>query len=206
MKSMLTSIACRLVAALALSTLVIAPALAQDAPAAGDQPQQQAAAPRKPVTPTVMKTFGGWDVRCYPVSSPAPCDMWEAIAFKNGGQLAVSISIVYVPSQDAHLLQLIVPLGVDFAAKAKIMTDTFTSDAFPYHHCDRIGCYIVVPQGNAVVDALKDQQAMKVRVTQFRGKSIDLAVPLKGFADAHSAMVELAKQKAANPAPASPSP
>jgi invasion protein IalB len=198
---MFPTIARRLSAALAVSLLAAAPVLAQDAP---DQAQQSA--PRKPITPTVMKTFGGWDVRCYPVSSPAPCDMWEAIAFKKGGQLAVSISIVYVPSQDNHLLQLIVPLGVDLAARAKVVTDTYTSDAWPYHHCDRIGCYIVVPQGNAVVEALKDQAAMKVRVTQFRGKSIDLAVPLKGFSDAHNAMVELAKQKAANPPAASGSP
>jgi invasion protein IalB len=201
---MLSSLARRLSVGLAVFALAAAPVLAQDAP---DQAQQQQqAAPRKPVAPTVMKTFGGWDVRCYPVSSPAPCDMWEAIAFKKGGQLAVSISIVYVPSQDNHLLQLIVPLGVDLAARAKVVTDTYTSDAMPYHHCDRIGCYVVVAQGNTVVEALKDQAAMKVRVSQFRGKSIDLAVPLKGFAEAHNAMVELAKQKAANPPAASGSP
>jgi invasion protein IalB len=190
----MSSIARRLSLALAVSAFAAMPAVAQDAP---DQAQQQAA-PRKPMTPTVMKTFGGWDVRCYPVSSPAPCDMWEAIAFKKGGQLAVSISIVYVPSQDNHLLQLIVPLGVDFAARAKVVTDTYTSEGLTYHHCDRIGCYIVVGQGNSVIDALKDQAEMKVRVTQFRGKTVDLAVPLKGFGDAHSAMVELAKQKASS--------
>jgi len=121
MKRMLSSAARHFAAALTVCVLAASPVLAQDAPS-GDQPQQQQAAPRKPVTPTVMKTFGGWDVRCYPVSSPAPCDMWEAIAFKKGGQLAVSISIVYVPSQDSHLMQLIVPLGVDLASGAKVMT------------------------------------------------------------------------------------
>ncbi len=204
MKPMLSSLSHHFAAALAVSVLTATPVLAQDAPS-GDQSQQQAA-PRKPITPTVMKTFGGWDVRCYPVSSPAPCDMWEAIAFKRGGQLAVSISIVYVPSQDTHLLQLIVPLGVDLAAGSKVATDTYTSDAMKYHHCDRIGCYIVVQQGNPVVEALNNQNAMKVRVTQFRGKSIDLNVPLKGFGEAHAAMVEFAKQKASSAAPASGSP
>jgi invasion protein IalB len=198
------SLARNIAAALAFAALGVAPALAQDAPDQGQQQQQ--AAPRKPITPTVMKTFGGWDVRCYPVSSPAPCDMWEAIAFKKGGQLAVSLSIVYVPSQDTHLLQLIVPLGVDLAAGGKVVTDTYTSDAFKYHHCDRIGCYMVVPQGNPVVEAFNNQDSMKVRVTQFRGKTIDLNVPLKGFGEAHAAMVELAKQKATNAPPAGSSP
>jgi len=201
MKRMLSSVARHLAAALTVCTLAASPVLAQDAPADA-QPQQQRAAPQKPVTPTVLKTFGGWDVRCYPVSSPAPCDMWEAIAFKKGGQLAVSISIVYVPSQDAHLMQLIVPLGVDLASGAKVMTGSFTSETIRYHHCDRIGCYLVVPQGNPIVEALNGQGAMKVRVTQFRGKSIDLNVPLNGFGEAHTAMVEFAKQKATNPSPA----
>jgi len=205
MKRMLSSVARYFAAALTVCVLAASPVLAQDAPS-GDQQQQQQAAPRKPVTPTVMKTFGGWDVRCYPVSSPAPCDMWEAIAFKKGGQLAVSISIVYVPSQDSHLMQLIVPLGVDLASGAKVMAGSFTSETIKYHHCDRIGCYLVVPQGNPIVEALNSQDAMKVRVTQFRGKSIDLNVPLKGFGEAHSAMVEFAKQKATNAPAASGSP
>ena len=192
----LRSIACAFAATLAVAAVGSA-ASAQDDSA----PQSQA--PRKPVTPTTMKTFAGWDVRCYPVQTPAPCDMWEAIAFKKGGQLAVSVSIVYVPSRDEHLLQFVVPLGIDLSKGAKLVTDSYTSEMWRYHHCDRIGCYVIVPQGNAIVDALKGQASMKVRVVQFHGKSFDLSVPLKGFDEAHASMVELAKQKAASkPAPA----
>lgn len=165
-------------------------ALAQD---------QQQQAPRKPITPTTVKTFSGWDVRCYPVQTPAPCDMWEAIAFKKGGQLAVSVSVVYIPSRDAHMLQFVVPLGTDLAQGAKLITDSYTSETWHFHHCDRIGCYIIVQDGNQVVDALKGRDNVKVHVTQFRGKGIDLTVPLKGFDEAHAALVEVAKQKATTP-------
>lgn len=185
------------VAAMAVYGLGSCPAWAQESQSA-DQQQAQ----RKPISPTVMKTFGGWAVRCYPVSTPAPCDMWEATAFKKGGQLAVSISIVYVPSRAEHLLQLVVPLGVDLAQGTKIAADDFTSDVWRFHHCDRIGCYVVVPEGNPVVDALMKESEIKVRVVQFRGKSIDLTVPLKGFAEAHASMVELAKQKTSGSVPA----
>jgi invasion protein IalB len=122
--------------------------------------------------------------------------MWEAVAFKKGGQLAVSVSIVYVPSQDRHLLQFVVPLGIDIPKGAKLVTDSYTSEVWHFHHCDRIGCYIIVPDGSAVVDGIKGQSAMKIHVSQFRGKPVDLNVPLKGFDDAHAAMVDLAKQKA----------
>lgn len=193
-------------AALAIAAFGTA-ALAQND---GGQQQQ----PRKQMTPTTMKTFAGWDVRCYPVQTPAPCDMWEAIAFKKGGQLAVSVSIVYVPSRDEHLLQFVVPLGIDLTKGAKVKTDAYTSEAWHYHHCDRIGCYVIVPQGNPVVDAIKSQSKMKVEVVQFRGKAIDLDVPLKGFNEAHNSLVELARQKTGGnnaaapvqdePAPANP--
>ena len=121
------------------------------------------------------------------------------IAFKKGGQLAVSVSVVYIPSRDAHMLQFVVPLGTDLAQGAKLITDSYTSEAWHFHHCDRIGCYIIVQDGNQVVDALKGRDSVKVHVTQFRGKGIDLTVPLKGFDEAHSALVEVAKQKATTP-------
>ena len=177
-------------AALALVALAVSPVLAQDA-------AQQAA--KKAAGPQVMKTFNGWDVRCFPVSTPAPCDVWEAIAFKKGGNLAVSVSVVYVPSQNRHLMQFIVPLGVDVQKGAKLIAGTTTSDMLPFHHCDRVGCYFGVSDGNALVNAMNSQQVLKVQVSQFRGKAIDLSVPLKGFAEAHTAMVQFATQRAAKP-------
>jgi invasion protein IalB len=189
-------------AAFVAFALAVTPVLAQDAQ---DQsaPQQQ---PAKRQGPQVMKTFGGWDVRCFPVSTPAPCDMWEAVAFKKGGTLAVSASIVYVPSQDRHLVQFIVPLGIDFAKGARLVAGSYTSEMIPFHHCDRIGCYFGVGNANALVDAIRSQNSLKVRLTQYRGKSADLDVPVKGFNDAHAMMVDLAKQKAGKPASAPEAP
>ena len=188
-----------LAATLAALAFAATPVVAQEnAPAA----QQQA--PKKPQGPTIMKTFGGWDVRCYPVSSPAPCDVWEAIAFKKSNQLAASVSVVYVPSRDEFLMQFIVPLGVDLPKGVKLLADNFTSPVLPFHHCDRIGCFVGVGGGNEIVNALKGQDMMKIHVAFFRGKSVDIGVPLKGFTDARNEMVELAKQKAVSAAPASP--
>lgn len=185
-----------LAALLTLSALSAMPALAQDSAA----PAQQQA-PKKPVGPTIMKTFGGWDVRCYPVASPAPCDIWEAIAFKKSNRLAASVSVVFVPSRNEYLMQFIVPLEVDLAKGVKIMAGNFTSPTLPFHHCDRIGCFVGVAGGNAIVEALKNQSTMKIHVSFFRGKPVDIGVPLKGFSEARAEMAELAKQKATTQAP-----
>lgn len=186
-------------AALAVAAFGAVPALAQ-----GDsQPAQQQAA-KKPVGPTIMKTFGGWDVRCYPVSTPAPCDAWEAIAFKKSKQLAASVSVVYVPMRDEYLMQFIVPLDVDLSKGANVIAGAYTSPALPYHHCDRIGCFIAVAGASPVVDKLKGQKTMKIHVAFFRGKVVDIGVPLAGFDQARAAMVELARQKAVAPKPQEP--
>src|ERR1700753_563916 len=67
---------------------------------------------RAPMTPTDNKQFGDWMVRCYPVSSPSPCDMFELLANKANHQRILSISIAYIPSSDRHVIQIAVPLGV----------------------------------------------------------------------------------------------
>lgn len=187
-----------LAAFLTAFALSAAPALAQDdAPTAPQQQQQQAA--KKPITPSIMKSFSGWDVRCYPVATPAPCDVWEAIGFKKSNRLAASVSIVYIPSRDEYLMQLIVPLELDLTKGLKIVAGGFTSPVLPFHHCDRIGCFVGVAGSNAIIEALKNQSTMKLHLEFYRGKAMDIAVPLNGFAEAKAEMVTLAKQKAATP-------
>jgi len=187
-----------LAALLTVFVLSATPALAQDDAQAA--PAQEQPAAKKPMTPSVMKSFSGWDVRCYPVSTPAPCDVWEAIGFKKSNRLAASVSIVYIPSRDEYLMQLIVPLGLDLAKGLKIVSGSFSSPVLPFHHCDRIGCFVGVAGSNAIINALKNQSTMKLHVEFYRGKSMDIGVPLKGFQDARAEMVTLAKQKATTPA------
>lgn len=183
-----------LLAAAATLSLGLVPALAQQG---GQQP-------RKPQGPTVVKSFNGWDVRCFQASSPIPCDVWEATAFKNTGVVAVSVSVAYMPSRDANFIEFVVPLQADLQKGARIVAGSFTSPALKFHHCERVGCYLVVQDGNAIVDAMKHQPQMKIRLTKFHGQTADLDVPLKGFGEAHAAMVELAKQKQSGGGAAAP--
>ncbi|MBV8976644.1 MAG: invasion associated locus B family protein [Alphaproteobacteria bacterium] len=174
--------------------------------ASGALAQQEA--PRKPVTPTTIKTVGGWDVRCYPVQSLAPCEMWEAVAFKGTTQLAASLSIVYIPARDSYAVQIVLPFGMDFSKGARLAAGDYTSEVLHFERCERIGCLVAMRDGNGAADALRGQAAVKVKVTWFHGKSMDITVPLKGYDEARSALVEAAKQKAAKPdaSAAAPSP
>jgi invasion protein IalB len=187
--------------ALALALLSVG-AAAQTPPAPGGRPA--------PVTPSETKQFGDWLVRCYPVSTPSPCDMFQLLANKQSQSRILSISIAYVPSSDKHVIQVAVPLGVSLAKGLLVTSDTYTSPLLHYRRCDRGGCYIEMLMQNDVVNALGGGTTAKVTVYGAGGKGFDIPFSLKGFADAHGAMTDLARKKTgkggAEPAPAAPAP
>jgi invasion protein IalB len=187
-----------LLSGLALAALVSGTALAQ-APAApaGSAPSGQ----------PEVKTIGDWAVRCYPMQSASPCDMFQQQNDAKSQQRILALSIAYIPHLDRHAIQISVPLGVAVAPGVVIHTGTFSSPAMPYRRCDRGGCYVEMLIDNATVDQLSHGgDSAMVKITADDGKNYDLKVSLNGFAAAHDQMAELAKQKAKAPPPAAAAP
>jgi len=191
MKSMRASIA----GAVALGLLSVGAALADPAPGA-------------PLQPSETKTFGDWTVRCYPIASPSPCDMYELLANKQNNQRVMSLSIAYMPSGDKHVIQIAVPLGILIPKGLVIESDTFTSQALHYRRCDRGGCYVEMLFDNGAVNALGTATGpAKIKIVADSGKVFEIPFSLNGYADAHGAMVDLARKKTAGKpaeAPAAP--
>ncbi len=171
----------------ALFLAVAAPALAQTAP-------QQPARPAAPLEPNETKVVGDWMVRCFPVKSPSPCDMFELLADKKSGRRLMSFSIAYIPSQDRHAIQIALPLGVALAKGVFITSDSYNSPQMRYRRCDRMGCYVEGLIDNASIDALsRSPSGAKVKFSAYGGQTIDLPFSLKGFVEAHSTMSDMAK-------------
>jgi invasion protein IalB len=160
----------------------------------------QAAAPPQagaPLTPTDVKPVGDWTVRCFPVASTSPCDMYEELDDKNTRQRVLGVSIAYVPSSDRHVAQIAVPLGVAIASGAIIKTDSYTSPKMPFRRCDREGCYVELLLPQDIINSLaKSGPEAAVNIVADGGKSFALRFSLNGFAGAHDSMSTLAKQKA----------
>jgi len=182
-----------LASGLMLAGMAAAWAAPAPAPAAA-KPQADANAP------TDVQQIGDWTVRCFPVASTSPCDMYEQLDDKNTHQRVLSISIAYVPSANRHAIQIAVPLGVAIPKGAVIVTDNFTSPALPYRRCDRGGCYVERILDNNAIDSLsKSGPEARVKIVGDNGKTFQLRFSLNGFAKAHDAMAALAKQKAKSP-------
>ncbi|HVZ70720.1 MAG TPA: invasion associated locus B family protein [Rhizomicrobium sp.] len=162
--------------------------------------QAQAAPPK----PDVSKQVGDWLVRCYPVQSPSPCDMFELLAQKKTGNRVMSISLAYAPKAGKYVVQIAVPLGVELKKGLVIKAGEYASPAMQFRRCDRGGCYVEGLTDTGLMDALaQNGEAGKATISSTEGRSLDISFSLRGFGDARNQMVELARQKAANP-PAQP--
>jgi invasion protein IalB len=184
-------------AAAVLTAGLALPAFAQDA-----QPDAQAQAPAQPQagqpsTPTDVKPIGDWTVRCFPVTSTSPCDMYEELEDKNSRQRVLGVSIAYDPSADRNVAQIAVPLGISIPSGLTLKTDSYQSPKLPYRRCDRAGCYVELILPNDVIGALsKSGPNGAINVVADNGKQFALRFSLNGFSGAHDAMSNLARTKA----------
>ena len=158
---------------------------------------QQADAPGGPGRPEI-KPVGDWFVRCFPIDSPSPCDMFQELDSPATKQRVLSISLAFVPSIDRHAIQIMVPLEIAIQKGITIKTDTFTSPLLKYRRCDRNGCYVETPVENSFVEALgrSGGEKGKVNIVADTGKTYALDFYLKGFSAAHDDMVSQARVKA----------
>jgi invasion protein IalB len=173
------------------AVLICGPALAQ-APAAQ--------APAKPE----QKQFDDWQVRCFPVQSPSPCDMFQEVGNQQRSQRILSISIAYVPGMDRYALQVAVPPGVALPKGLSLQTDSYTSPVMRYRRCDRDGCYVETGVDKTLIEGIAKSSPdgkAKVNISADSGKAVGITFYLKGFAAAHDDMVSEARAKAKSVSP-----
>ena len=168
---------------------------------------QEAPAPNAPAARPDVKTIGDWLVRCFPITSPSPCDMFQELEDQRTRQRILSFSIAHVPSLNRDGIQIGVPLEVSIPRGLFIVAGNYTSPNLKFRYCDRNGCFVQVPLDTPAIAALgKAGDEGKVRIFADGGKQYELRFSLKGFAGAHDDMVTQAKAKAKTPAPAAPAP
>jgi len=164
----------------------------------------QAQAPAAPPAPPEVKQVGDWQVRCFPVQSPSPCDMFQQQGDERTKQRILALSIAFDPLANMHLIQVVVPLGISVEPGVVIHSGSYTSKKMIYRRCDRAGCYVEAPLEASVIEGLSHAgDSAMVKIVADDGKKYDLKVPLNGFTAAHDSMAEQAKQKA-KPLPQAP--
>jgi invasion protein IalB len=157
--------------------------------------QAGAEAGATPGSPEVNRV-ADWMVRCFPVQSPSPCDMFQEQDAQNG-QRVLSLSMAFVPSMNRHAIQISVPLDISIPKGLVVQTDSYTSPVLKYRRCDRSGCYVEMAIENGLVEALaKSGDKGMIKIFADNGKGYTLNFSLKGFSAAHDDMVAKARAKA----------
>ena len=136
-------------------------------------------------------------MRCYPVKSVAPCDLYEDRVNKENGQRVLSFSLAYMPSGGRYIMAVTVPLGVSLEKGVVISGAAYTSPALPFRRCDGGGCYVEAAVPKDLVDQLaKLGSDVKIRVTPEGGQTFEFPFSFDGFTAAHDEMVASNKAKA----------
>ena len=152
----------------------------------------QATAP----VPTEVKVVGDWHLRCYQVSTPMPCSMQEILSQKGSDQAVLIITIAYNTQRKASVAQIGVPLGVSLANGLVILADDYTSPMLHFHRCSRNFCFVEALLPDEIVSALSHSTSGKIRITMDSdSKSYNVPFSLKGFSEAHDALIQISGQK-----------
>ena len=162
----------------------------------------QTAAARQPKPETTP--FGDWSMRCFPVQSPAPCDVFQASVQKQTHQRVMSTSIAYAPSRDLYAVQFVVPLGVAIAKGLGFEAGSFKVSGAPFRRCTREGCIVESPIDPKAIQAMTTARTASLKVTAYGGKELSLPLSLDGFPAALAAMKAAAREKAVTPSQPSP--
>ncbi len=150
----------------------------------------------------VNENYADWNVRCFQVKSIAPCDMVLVASNKDNGQRVLLVSIAYVPSKDAYVMQMIVPLGVALSKGMNLDAGAKPLAGVAFNRCERDGCYIEMPVPTETILALAGTKTTNISLTPYgRTDVIKLPLSLNGFGDALNKMKGYAKDKATNPPP-----
>jgi len=83
-----------------------------------------------------------------------------------------------------------------------LAADTFTSPVMHYTRCDIQGCYVQTMIDSETLSALGRATKAQLQIVFVDGRKIALPFSLDGFTAAHSALVDMARDKASKPAAA----
>ncbi len=147
------------------------------------------------------KKIGDFTVRCFPVKSVAPCDMFQERVNKDNGQRMVSFSLAYMPSGGRYILQLTVPLGISIEKGVVVAGGSYASPPLPYRRCDTSACFVEVLAPRELLDQFaKLGGNAEIRVVpDGAAKPVPFPFSFDGFSAALDDMMNSNKTRATAP-------
>jgi invasion protein IalB len=177
-----------------ISALGAAPVFAQPA-----TPAKPAGAP-----PVSTKAFDDWLVRCPTAPQPMPCDAVQLLVEPKSKQRVLSISVAFDPIKAAHVVRIVLPLGVWLPNGATIEAAGMKIEKVVVRRCEAFGCVVEGLLDPKLREAMRKGGEAKIVVFDQAQKPLDLKFSLKGYAVAEDHMTAETKKVKLPAAPSAP--
>lgn len=165
--------------------LGVVPAQAQEEAVAPAETAQPPAAAPQPVESNVdlSEPHGKWNVRCFRVELPTPCDILQVGTNPETQQRVHFASIAYNPFQNNYPAQIGVPLGVALSRGLTLNAGEGTISGVRFSRCERDGCYVELTLPTPTVMALQALTAdTTISVVVYgTGEEITMPISVDGF-------------------------
>ncbi|MCA8870135.1 MAG: invasion associated locus B family protein [Rhodobacteraceae bacterium] len=144
--------------------------------------------------------FDDWEIVCVKVESGnEPCEIGQLVLDSSGNPIA-DVRVFPLPPNSKAIAgaTIITPLGVLIQNGLLFSIDDAKPKQYPYLFCNNIGCVSRIGFVPLELQALRKGNVAKMTVRMFNNpdQAIDIAVSLKGFSTAYTALTKrLLEQK-----------
>jgi invasion protein IalB len=147
----------------AITLMLTASALAQQAPEGGPPP--------------------AWRVECAGDGKTLECRALQQLIQVQGNtrQPIVSVAVRYAPEVKAGQMSILLPLGLNLTEPVQVKVDNGAPERQPIQTCNNGGCLVTMTVNDKLLAAMRSGADLKVTVQDQTKKPIDLVLPLLGF-------------------------
>lgn len=157
--------------------------------AAKPAPSQAAAPPAAAAAAEKLKSFDDWEVQCEDsADSGRRCQLSGRTLSPSGEQIILVMSLAKGADATTMLYQAALPLGIAVQKPVSVSVDNGFQSAISVSRCTPQGCLLEGAADSEFIEALKTGVEAKFSVTTPEGQTIPIALSLKGFANALSAL------------------
>jgi invasion protein IalB len=123
-----------------------------------------------------------WRVECTGDGKILDCRAVQQIFQRDTRQLVASVLVRYAAATKAAAMTMQLPLGLNLTEPVQIRVDNGAPEKQPIQTCTNVGCFVAFTINDKLMAAMRTGNDLKITVQDAGKKSVDMALPLLGFA------------------------
>ena len=123
-----------------------------------------------------------WRVECGSDGKALDCRAVQQLFQRETRQLVLAMLVRKAPDPKAAAVTIQLPLGLSLTEPVVMKVDNGQPERQPIQTCTNVGCFVTFTATDKLVAAMRAGTELKITIQDANKKTIDLSVPLLGFA------------------------